>query len=87
MTPLSPPLDSSHVAVNKIHFQEARYQPEKVLEAQRNLWLSLGVTGASQKTASENFLIISESPSGMTTEQSVQKYSTLNSCSLTKNPV
>ena len=60
MTPLSPPLDSSHVAVNKVHFQEARYQPEKVLEAQRNLWLSLGVIGASQKTASENFLIIGE---------------------------
>src|SRR5215471_2829490 len=58
MTPLN--LDSSHVAANKAHFQEARYHPEKVLEAQRNLWLTLGVNGAKQKTASENFLIIGE---------------------------
>ena len=60
MTPLSPPLDSIHVENNKAHFGDAQYQPDKVLQAQRNLWAKLGVRGASQKTEPENFLIIGE---------------------------
>lgn len=60
MTPLTPPLDSTHVAANKSHFKEANYQPGKVLEAQKNLWRTLGVNGATQRTAAENFLIIGE---------------------------
>ncbi|MGC2660997.1 MAG: hypothetical protein WA324_23835 [Bryobacteraceae bacterium] len=60
MTPLSPPLDPTHVTANKLHFQEARYQPDKVLEAQKALWRTLGVDGATQRTAAENFLIIGE---------------------------
>lgn len=60
MIPLSPPLDNSHVDANKNGFRDARFQPDKVLQAQKNFWAGLGVVGAKQQTAPENFLVIGE---------------------------
>ena len=51
-------VNNTYDADNIKMFADARLQPEKILEAQKLVWMELGVFGAEQKTKGKNFLIL-----------------------------
>lgn len=51
-------VDNTHVDENTKMFADARLQPEKILDAQRMVWMELRVAGAQQKALGKNFLIL-----------------------------
>jgi len=51
-------VNNTNDAENTKMFADARLQPQRILDAQKTVWLELGVVGAEQKTQGKNFLIL-----------------------------